>query len=112
MRKQIARYVANCHICHRSQTTCHAPFGICRPLSIPYRPWQDKSIDFVTGLPWTGGNDAIWVVVDWLTKTRHLVPCHTTIDAPSLAYLFLDSIWKHYGNTTGNYILSWTTVCC
>jgi len=28
MRKEIARYVANCHICQRSRTTRHAPFGI------------------------------------------------------------------------------------
>jgi len=50
MRKDIRRYMANCHICQRSRTTRHAPFGILRPLSIPYRPWQDISIDFVTGL--------------------------------------------------------------
>jgi len=54
-------------------------------------------MDFVTGLPWSKGNDAIWVVVDRLTKMRHLVPCRTTIDAPTLADLFLDNIWKHHG---------------
>ena len=54
-------------------------------------------MDFITGLPWSNGNDAIWVVVDWLTKMRHLLPCLTTIDAPSLADLFLDNIWKHDG---------------
>jgi len=97
MRKEIARYVANCHICQRSRTTRHAPFGILCPLSSPYRPWQDISMDFVTGLRWSSGNDAIWVVVDRLTKMRHLVPCRTTIDAPLLADLFLDNIWKHHG---------------
>ena len=54
-------------------------------------------MDFVTGLLWSNGNDAIWVVVDWLTKMCHIVPCRTTIDEPSLADLFLDNIWKHYG---------------
>jgi len=54
-------------------------------------------MDFVTGLPWSNGNDAIWVVVDRLTKMRHLVPCRTSIDAPSLADLFLDNIRKHHG---------------
>jgi len=92
MRKEIARYVANCHICQRRRTAHHAPFGILHPLSIPYRPWQDISMDFVTGLPWSNGNDAIWVLVDRLTNMRHLVPCCTTIDAPSLADLFLDNI--------------------
>jgi len=41
MRKEIARYVANSHICQRSRMTRHAPFGILHPLSISYRPWQD-----------------------------------------------------------------------
>jgi len=51
---------------------------------------------FVTGLPWSNGNDAIWVVVDQVIKMRHVVPCRTTIDAPSLADLFQDNIWKHH----------------
>jgi len=115
-----ANDVANSHICQRSRTTRHAPFGILRPLSILYRSWQDISMDFVTGLPWSNGHDAIWVVVDRLTKMGHLVPCRTTIDAPSLAALFLDNIWKHYGLPLT--IISdrgpqfgaefWGTVCC
>jgi len=97
MRKEIRQYMGNFHICQRSRTTRHAPFGILRPLSGPYRPWQDISIDFVIGLSWSNGNDVIRVVVDRLTKMRHLVPCHTTINAPSLADLFLNNIWKHNG---------------
>jgi len=97
MRKEITRYMANCHICQHSRTTRQARFGILEPLSIPNRPGQDISMDFVTGLPSSNGNDAIWVVVDRLTKMRHLVPCRTTIDAPSLADLFLDNIGKHQG---------------
>jgi len=54
-------------------------------------------MDFVTGLPWSNRNDPLCLVVDRLTKMRHLVPCRTTIDAPSLAYLFLHNIWKHQG---------------
>jgi len=54
-------------------------------------------MDFVTGLPWSNGNDAIWVVVDPLTKMHHLVPCRTTFDTPSLADLFLDNIRIHHG---------------
>jgi len=97
MRKEIARYVANCYVCQQSRTPRHAPFGIPQPLPIPYRPWQDILMDFVTGLPWSNANDALWVVVDRLTKMRHLVPCRTTMDATSLADIFLDNIWKHHG---------------
>jgi len=54
-------------------------------------------MDFVTGLPWSNGHIVIWVMVDRLTKMRHLVPCRTTIAAPSLGDQFLDNIWKQYG---------------
>jgi len=120
MRKEIAPCVANCHICQPSRTTRHAPFGILRPLPIPYRPWQDISIDFVTGVPWSNGNHVIWVVVDRLTKMRHLVTCPTTIDAPSHTDLFLDNNWKHHGlwlkviSDRGPQFAAafWGTICC
>jgi len=54
-------------------------------------------MDFVTGLPLSNGSDAIWVVVDRLTKMRDLIPSRTTIDAPSVADLFQDILWKHHG---------------
>ena len=46
-------------------------------------------MDFFVGLPWSVGSDAIWVVVDRLTKQRHLVPCHSNVDTKDLADLFL-----------------------
>lgn len=54
-------------------------------------------MDFVTGLPWSDGNDAIWVVVDRLTKMRHFVPCRTTTSSSDLADLFLRDIWRLHG---------------
>jgi transposase InsO family protein len=97
MRQDVERYVRNCHICQRSRTGRHAPYGILRPLPIPERPWQDISMDFVTGLPWSQGCDAIWVVVDRLTKERHLTPCRTNIDAAGLADLFIQHVFRLHG---------------
>ena len=54
-------------------------------------------MDFVTGLPWSDGHDAIWVVVDRLTNMRHLVPCRSDTAAPDLADLFLVHVFKHHG---------------
>jgi hypothetical protein len=50
-------------------------------------------MDFVTGLPNSKGHDAIWVVVDRLTKMRHFIPYSTTIDAEGLANLFMTHIF-------------------
>jgi transposase InsO family protein len=54
-------------------------------------------MDFVVGLPESDGFDAIWVVVDRLTKQRHFAPCTTTIDATGLADLFLNNVFKLHG---------------
>ena len=97
MRKDVRRYIRNCHTCQRSRTPRRRRSGILRPFPIPYRPWPSISMDFVTGLPWSNGNDAIWVVVDRLTKTRHFIPCRTTTNATDLANLFLHHVWKHHG---------------
>ncbi|GJU18474.1 retrotransposon protein, putative, ty3-gypsy subclass [Tanacetum coccineum] len=44
-------------------------------LYIPVWKWDEISMDFVTGLPRTQKkNDAIWVVVDRLTKSAHFLP--------------------------------------
>ena len=97
MRKQVDQYVWNCHNCQRSRTSRHAMFGVHRPLSVPEKPWEVISMDFVVGLPECEGFDAVWVVVDRLSKMRHFVPCHTTIDAVGLAKLFLREVVRLHG---------------
>ena len=97
MRKDVPRYIRNCHACQRSRTPRHRPSGILRLLPIPNWPRSSISMDFVTGLPWSDRNDAIWGVVDRLTKTRHFVSCRTTTSAPDLANLFLHHVWKLHG---------------
>jgi len=67
MRKDVDRFVRNCRVCRRTKSTRHAPYGVLKPLSVPNRPWQHISVDFVTGLPRSKGYDAICVVVDRLT---------------------------------------------
>ena len=51
-------------------------------------------MDFVVQLPWSNGCDAIWVVVDRLTKQRHLVLCTSTMDAKDLADLFVQWVFR------------------
>jgi len=92
MRKQVDQYVQNCHTCQHSRTSRHATFGVLQPLSVPEKPWKNISMDFEVGLPECEGFDAVWVVVDRLSKMRHFITCHTTIDAVQLAKLFLREV--------------------
>jgi hypothetical protein len=59
MRRQVDRYVRNYAECQKSRMKRHASFGVLAPLSVPEKPWQDISIDFVTGLPECEGYDGI-----------------------------------------------------
>jgi len=54
-------------------------------------------MDFVVGLPVSQGFNAIWVVVDRLTKARHIVPCRTSVDAADLADLFVKHVFRLHG---------------
>ncbi|KAH0603205.1 uncharacterized protein H6S33_008209 [Morchella sextelata] len=100
MRNYIARYVQNCHTGQRSKPNTHGKLGVLRPLPIPEQPWEEVSMDFVTGLPESEGHDAIVVVVDRLTKMRHLLPYNTTVNSEDVAQQYLRNIWKLHGLPT------------
>jgi len=97
MRKQVDQFVWNCHNCQWSRIPRHSTFGVLRPLPVLEKPWEDISMDFVVGLPECEGFDAIWVVVDILSKMRHFIPCHTTIDPIEMAKLYLQEIIRLHG---------------
>ena len=53
---------------------------------------------FVTGLPWTQRkHDAIWVIVDRLTKFAHFLPVNVEDSLEKLAKLYVDEIVRLHG---------------
>ena len=55
-------------------------------------------MDFVSGLPCTSsGYDAIWVIVDRLTKTAHFLPIKKTYSTDRLARLYVIRIVYLHG---------------
>ncbi len=93
----IRKYVAGCDVCGRIKTPRHKPFGVLHPLDIPLRPWSALTMDFIVKLPRSHGYDSIWVVCDRLTRYAHFIPCNESLDAPGLAWLFLDRIVRYHG---------------
>ena len=55
-------------------------------------------MDFVVGLPKTTKcHDAIWVVVNQLTKSAHFIPIKTTFSLEQLADLYVREIVRLHG---------------
>ena len=55
-------------------------------------------MDFVTGLPRTQRqHDAIWVIVDRLTKSAHFMPVTIEDSLETLAQLYVDEIVRLHG---------------
>jgi len=96
-RKYIHRYVDHCDTCHRLKSIRHAPFGMLKPLELPHRPWDTISMDFITALPTSNGKDALWVIIDCLTKMGHFVTCQGTMDPEDLADHFLRQVIRPHG---------------
>nr|GFA58228.1 retrotransposon protein, putative, Ty3-gypsy subclass [Tanacetum cinerariifolium]GFA59881.1 retrotransposon protein, putative, Ty3-gypsy subclass [Tanacetum cinerariifolium] len=72
--------------------------GLLQPLDIPVWKWDEISMDFVTGLPQTQRrHDAIWVVVDRLTKSVHFLPIRKDNSVSRLAEIFQQEIVRLHG---------------
>ncbi|GJZ86474.1 putative reverse transcriptase domain-containing protein [Tanacetum coccineum] len=55
-------------------------------------------MDFVTRLPKTStGHDAIWVIVDRLTKSTHFIPIRATDSMETLTRLYIKEIVSRHG---------------
>ena len=56
------------------------------------------TMDSVTYFPATDyGHDAIYIVVDRLSKLMYFTPCNHTVSAANLAYLLLTNVVAHHG---------------
>ena len=75
MKKDVAWFVERCLTCRMVKAEHQRPHGKLQPLEIPMWKWERITMDFVTKLPKTAkGFDAIWVIVDRLTKSGHFLP--------------------------------------
>jgi hypothetical protein len=97
MTSEIKDYVKGCHTCNTNKQPVQAPAGLMQPLPIPNGPWEWTQSDHITGLPRSQGYDAIYVVMDRLTKMAHFIPTSTTANAEELIQLHLQHVWKLHG---------------
>ena len=98
MKVDIAEWVNKCLTCQRVKAEHQKPSGLLQPLEIPEWKWEQIAMDFVVGLPLTQGKcDAIWVIVDRLTKSAHFLPINERYSVDRLANMYLKEIVARHG---------------
>nr|GEW69910.1 putative reverse transcriptase domain-containing protein [Tanacetum cinerariifolium] len=98
MKAEIATYVSKCLTCARFKAECQKPFGLLVQPVIPIWKWENITMDFVTKLPKTSsGQDAIWVIIDRLTKYAHFLPKKETDLMEKLTRQYLKEVVSRHG---------------
>ena len=98
MKREIAQFVNECDVCRRVKAEHQRPAGLLQPLPIPEWKFDHIEMDFVTGFPKSKrGNDAIFVVIDKLTKVAHFLPVKESITAAQLAELYTSRVVSLHG---------------
>ena len=54
-------------------------------------------MDFITDLPFVGGYDSVFVMVDRFTKMAHFAPCAKTITGEETVDLFFKNVVRLHG---------------
>ncbi|KAJ9535922.1 LOW QUALITY PROTEIN: hypothetical protein OSB04_un000910 [Centaurea solstitialis] len=93
MKRDVAKYVETCLTCLRVKAEHQKPHEKLQPLEIPEWKWEHVTMDLVTGLPKTvRKHDAIWVVVDRLTKSAHFIATREASSSEVLADIYVREI--------------------
>ena len=105
MRKDVKDYVRTCPVCQRTKVKRHLPYGALSSFPLPSKPWQEITMDFITGLPPSRFRgkvyDSILVIIDRYTKMARYIPTTKEVSAPELAELFVHHIIKDFGTPAG-----------
>ena len=97
MKADVVRFCETCDICQKTKPSNFNRYGYLIPNPIPIRPYASISMDFIVNLPMCGEFNAIYVVVDRLTKHASFIPTSTGLSTREFARLFAKHIICKYG---------------
>lgn len=99
------KHVRTCQVCQRTKVKRYRPYGALSSFPLPSRPWQEITLDFVTGLPPSRFRgkiyDSILVIVNRYTKMARYILITKEITVPELAELFVLYVVKDFGVPAG-----------
>ena len=98
IKKDVAKHVAKCMVCKQIKVEHQTLTRKLRPLPIPEWKWEQITMDFMHGLPLTlRKHDAIWLIMDRLTKFTHFLPIKRDYSLNKLARMSIDEIVRLHG---------------
>jgi hypothetical protein len=92
MWKLVKEFIQSCGTCIRGKVPQHRPYGLLHPLPILKGLWLLLIMNFITDLSFANGKDSIFVIVDWLTKMAHFIPCTKAITGEETIKLLLHGL--------------------
>lgn len=98
MYDDVLSFTSTCHDCQKNKVQNQNPAGELQPLAVSFNYWDEITAFFVTKFPKSiRGHDAVFVVVDRLSKRSVLVPMNENVDALRVAILFQNHVFSKNG---------------
>ena len=85
-------------MCQQVKAEHHKPTWLLQPLEVAEWKWEHVTMDFMTHFPRTPqGHDAIWVIVDRLTKLAHFLAMRMTFTLERFCRLYIREVVRLHG---------------
>ncbi|GJZ00338.1 reverse transcriptase domain-containing protein [Tanacetum coccineum] len=98
MKRDIAIYVNKCLTCAKVKAKHQRPSSLLQQPEIPEWKWDKITMNLITKLPRSrSGHDAIWVIVNKLTKLAYFLAIREDSSIEKLARLYIDVIVACHG---------------
>ena len=98
MKRHVGDFIRRCLTCQQVKAEHQKPAGLLQPLEVAEWKWEHVTMDFVTHLPWTQQkHDAVWVIVDRLTKSAHFLAVRMTFALERFCRLYIREIVRLHG---------------
>ena len=95
LKDDVEAYVKTYLVCQQDKVEQGAPAGLLKPLSIPERPWESVSMDFIVGLQGCDGCNWVLMVVDRYSKYATFIPAPNECSTEQAAHLFFKHVVKY-----------------
>ena len=98
MKKHVADFVRRCLTCQHVKAEHQRLVRLLQPLKVAEWKWEHITMDFVTHLPRTSQkHDAVWLIVDRLTKSAHFLAVRMTFTLEEFYRLYIREIVRLHG---------------